>query len=58
MGKKIDANPIASAFVQMTRWAKATPEEKAQEGKRLAAARWKGHKAKRPAASRKKAAAK
>jgi hypothetical protein len=54
MGRKEDADPTASALAQK-RWDKASDKDKAQEGKRLAQARWGGHVAKRPASSRKKA---
>jgi hypothetical protein len=57
MGRKPNADPVASAFAQK-RWDKASQKAKKQEGQRLAAARWAGHVAKRPASSRKKAAAK
>lgn len=52
MGRKEDADPAASALVQK-RWDKASAKEKKAEGQRLAAARWAGHVAKRPASSRK-----
>jgi hypothetical protein len=57
MGRKPDADPTASALAQK-RWDNTSENAKKQEGKRLAAARWAGHVAKRPASSRKKAVAK
>jgi hypothetical protein len=37
------------------RWAKTTPKQRSELAKKLNAARWKGHKAARPASSRKPA---
>ena len=54
MAKK---NPAAMAMVK-ARMEKTSPEQRAEIAKNAAEARWKGHKAKRPASSRKKAAKK
>jgi len=50
MAKK---NAAAMAMVR-ARMRKTTPEQRADIAKKAAAARWEGHKAKRPASSRKK----
>jgi menaquinone-dependent protoporphyrinogen IX oxidase len=52
MAKK---NAAAMAMVK-ARLEKTTPEQRAQIAKTAAAARWKGHKAKRPASARRKKA--
>jgi len=52
MARKPDADPAASALAHK-RWDAASDEDRSQEGKRLADARWAGHEAKRPASSRK-----
>ena len=53
----IEKDPVAQAMVQK-RWDKTSAKKRSEIGKGLAAARWAGHVAKRPASSRKKAAAK
>lgn len=55
MGRKPDADPVASALVQK-RWDKTTEKERREVGRRMAAARWEGHVAKRPASARRKKA--
>jgi hypothetical protein len=50
--KSIGAQMVAKRYEKMT------PEERSAAAKNAAEARWAGHEAKRPASSRKKAAAK
>ena len=50
-------NPIAQAMVAL-RWKGTTKAERSEYARALSAARWAGHVAKRPAAGRKKTAAK
>jgi len=52
-----EKDPIAQALVEK-RWAKTSAKKRSEIGKGLAAVRWAGHVAKRPASSRKKAASK
>jgi hypothetical protein len=56
MPRKEAADPTASALAQK-RWDKTPPEERSEIASKLAAKRWEGHIAKRPASGRKKAAA-
>jgi hypothetical protein len=49
-----EAASAAAAAMARKRWDDATRAERVQVGKDLAAARWAGHVAKRPASSRKK----
>lgn len=53
MSKKQDGDKVARALVAK-RWKKASDEQKTEQGKKMAAARWAGHTAKRPASSRRK----
>jgi hypothetical protein len=53
MGNKKDPDPAASSLAHK-RWDKVSPQARSQQGRKLAAARWAGHKANRPASSRKK----
>jgi hypothetical protein len=57
MSRKENGDPIAVALVKK-RWDKQTPKKRSEHAQKMAAARWAGHVAKRPASSRKKAAAK
>jgi hypothetical protein len=52
-----EKDPIAQAMVQK-RWDKTSAQKRSEIAKGLAAARWAGHVAKRPASSRKPAAKK
>jgi hypothetical protein len=55
MSRKEDGDPAASALAGK-RWDKTSPKKRAEHAKKMANARWAGHEAKRPAASRKKKA--
>jgi hypothetical protein len=55
MSRKPGADPAAAALVQK-RWDRTSKKARVELGKKMAAARWAGHVAKRPASSRKKAA--
>jgi hypothetical protein len=49
-----EKDPVAQAMAQK-RWGKTSAKERKQIAKNLAAARWAGHEAKRPASARKRA---
>jgi hypothetical protein len=55
MSIKEDGDPAAASLARK-RWDKAKPKERSEHARKMAGARWEGHVAKRPAASRKKAA--
>jgi len=57
MPRKEGADPTASALAQK-RWDKTPPEERSEIASKLAAKRWEGHVAKRPASGRKAVAGK
>jgi hypothetical protein len=53
MSTKENGDPAAVALVNK-RWKKTTAQKRSEHARKMAAARWAGHKAKRPASSRKK----
>jgi len=55
MSTKKDGNPVASALAKI-KWKGMSAEERSEHARMMAEERWKGHGAKPPASSRKKAA--
>jgi hypothetical protein len=53
MSHKENADDAAAALVKK-RWDKTPAKDRTEHARKMAAARWAGHEAKRPAASRKK----